>query len=170
MDSRKFLSPEERAALEANLERSIADHARDTAMILTALHTGARASELLALDWRDINEATGTVWLRSVKGGNDRECVVPKLVRTALARLKAVSPAKPFPISYPRLVEIWNLYKPANKPFHSLRHTFAIRAYERTRDIRFVKYALGHKSITSTMVYADRVYNASEFRKLMRVR
>ena len=37
---------------------------------------------------------------------------------------------------------------------HSLRHTFATELYRRTRDLGLVQAALGHASITSTMVYA----------------
>lgn len=36
---------------------------------------------------------------------------------------------------------------------HSLRHTFAIRLYKRTKDIRIVQWALGHSSINSTLIY-----------------
>ena len=37
---------------------------------------------------------------------------------------------------------------------HSLRHTFALGLYERTGDVLLVQAALGHRAITSTMVYA----------------
>ena len=37
---------------------------------------------------------------------------------------------------------------------HSLRHTFALGLYQRTGDVLVVKEALGHRAITSTMVYA----------------
>jgi len=36
---------------------------------------------------------------------------------------------------------------------HALRHTFATRLYGRTRDLRLVQQALGHRSVTSTEVY-----------------
>jgi integrase/recombinase XerC len=37
---------------------------------------------------------------------------------------------------------------------HTLRHTFAIDLYSRTRDIFAVQRALGHRSIGATAVYA----------------
>ena len=37
---------------------------------------------------------------------------------------------------------------------HSLRHTFALGLYAKTGDVLVVKEALGHRAITSTMVYA----------------
>ncbi len=39
--------------------------------------------------------------------------------------------------------------------FHALRHTFAMRLYAKTKDLLLVKRLLGHRSITSTQVYAD---------------
>jgi site-specific recombinase XerC len=37
---------------------------------------------------------------------------------------------------------------------HSLRHSFAIRIYRKTRDLLLVQQALRHRSIASTTVYA----------------
>lgn len=170
MDSRKFLSTEEREHLETVLRDRLESDARNCTMILTALHSGARAMELLNLSWSDVNTKTGEIYLATLKGGRPRPVVVPKLVREALESLKASSPERPFNISYPRLVEIWNLYRPERKPFKSLRHSFAMRAYERTRDIRFVQRALGHRSIQNTMIYLEYEYDSQEFKKLMRVR
>lgn len=39
--------------------------------------------------------------------------------------------------------------------FHSLRHTFAMRVYAKTKDLLLVKRLLGHRSINSTLVYAE---------------
>lgn len=170
MDSRKYLSADEREALESTLSERIESNTRDCAMILTALHTGARASELLALTWDDIDTRKGSIQIKTLKGGNPREVIIPKAVRRALDLLREQSPKRPFAVSYSRLTEIWHLYRPARKPFHSLRHSFAMRAYDRSKDIRFVKYALGHRNIQNTMVYADHAYSISEFKKLMRIR
>lgn len=170
MDKRKFLTDEERTQLETTLMNHIEDDTRNATMILTALHTGARAEELLSLKWDEIYLKTGEIYLATLKGGKPRQVVVPKHVRAALARLKTLSPERPFGISYQRLVEIWNLYRPVNKPLRSMRHAFAIHAYDKTKDIRFVQYALGHRSITNTMVYAEYHYTTQEFKKMMRVR
>lgn len=170
MDARKFLNHEEREYLEALLKSHLETDLRNATMLLTALHSGARANELLALTWHEINTATGEIFLATLKGGRPRPIVVPKYVREALARLRATSPTKPFDISYQRLVAIWHTYRPNNKPLRALRHSFAMRAYERTKDIRFVQRALGHRSIANTMVYLEYNYDAREFKKLMRVR
>ncbi|MCC7169651.1 MAG: tyrosine-type recombinase/integrase [Planctomycetes bacterium] len=38
---------------------------------------------------------------------------------------------------------------------HALRHTFATALYRRTGDVLIVKEALGHRSVASTLVYAQ---------------
>lgn len=170
MDARKFLSIEEREHLEHFLRDRIDTDLRNATMLLTAIHSGARAMELLSLDWTDINLTSGEIYLATLKGGRPRPVVVPKFVREALARLKAISPARPFGISHQRLVQVWHIYRPVPKPFKSLRHSFAMRAYDRTKDLRFVQRALGHRSITNTMIYLEYEYSTNEFKKLMRVR
>lgn len=170
MDSRKFLSPEEREYLESFLLARAETDTRNVAIILTALHSGARSCELLNLSWADINTDSGEIFLNTLKGGRPRPVVVPRAVRELLKRLRTLSPDRPFDISYSRLVEIWNEYRTVRKPFRCLRHSFAMRAYQRTQDIRFVQKALGHRSIANTMIYLEYEYSAQEFKKLMRVR
>lgn len=170
MDGSKFLSQDERDQLETLLKDGVVSDLRNAAMLLTALHSGARAQELLALEWNDIDFKSGEIRLATLKGGKPRHIVVPKFVREALARLRESSPVKPFAISYQRLVEIWHLYRIVQKPFKSLRHSFAMRCYERTKDIRFVQHAMGHRSISNTMIYLEYQYSTQEFKKLMRVR
>jgi integrase/recombinase XerC len=170
MNSKKFLSPDERSHLETTLRERMLIDTRNAVMILTALYSGARASELLALGWNDINISSGEIMLETLKHGRERAVVVPKFVRDGLKRLKDLSPERPFDLSYNRLGEIWRLYRPVNKPFHSLRHSFAMRVYDKTKDIRFTQRALGHRNIQNTMVYADYAYSAAEFKRIMRVR
>lgn len=171
MDSRKFLSPDERSHLETYLTSRVETDTRNAAMLLTALHSGARPTELLNLEWSEINIATGAIYIRTLKRGRPREVVVPKVVRHALERLKSTGIARPFDISYSRFAEIWNEYRPSpTKTLRCLRHSFAMRAYERTRDIRFVQRAIGHKSLTNTQIYLEYDYSATEFKKMMRLK
>ncbi len=155
MDATKYLSAGERETLESNLKPRLETETRDAAMLLTALHSAARASELLALQWTYISLDTGWVNINTLKGGTTRAVRIPKFLLPALARLKAMSPERPFAVSYNRLGEIWRLYRPAAKPLHSLRHTFAMKDFRVGKDIRHTQRALGHKSIVNTMVYAD---------------
>jgi integrase/recombinase XerC len=71
-----------------------------------------------------------------------------------------------FELSYPRLDQIWSLYKPSGKKFHSLRHTFALMLYDKTKDILLLKRALGHRNINNTMVYANFAASKDDFKKM----
>ncbi|HMN69805.1 MAG TPA: hypothetical protein PKC28_14775 [Bdellovibrionales bacterium] len=42
-----------------------------------------------------------------------------------------------------------------------------MRLYKKSKDLRLVQVALGHRNITNTMVYADYVYSQQELRKLI---
>jgi integrase/recombinase XerC len=139
-------------------------------MLLALLYTGARASELLALEWSDVNLETGEVFIRSLKHGRPRSVVLPRFLLKPLAGLKIDGQARLFALSYNRLGEVWRLYRPVPKPLHCLRHTYAMWIYERTKDIRFTQRALGHKNIQNTMVYADYAYTAAEYKRIMRIR
>lgn len=143
---------------------------RNTCLIEAALNTGARASELLNLRWMDLDDTECTLFIRGLKGSNDREIPIKKALYASLKSLKEPH-EKPehfvFKISYPRLVQIWNDYKPVQKKFHSLRHTFALNLYKKTRDLRLVQVALGHRNIQNTIVYAEYVYSTQELKRLI---
>lgn len=154
----KFLTSEELAMLTKLLVRF---PSRDTALILLAIHTGARAGELLGIKKEDLNDQEQTVFIRGSKGSKDRE--IPILHSVFIAVQNYI----PFEISYSRLNQIWDMYRPVNKPFHALRHTFAIELYKRTKDIKLVQICLGHRQLTSTQVYQDFIYEQTELRRLI---
>lgn len=144
---------------------------RNALLILVALKSGGRAQEVLNLKKGDFNPTTGSVLIRGLKGSNDREVPLPEWLATALdqylrmqidARVDRI-----FPITYPRLNQIWNYYRPTKKTFHALRHTFAIQVYQHTKDIKLVQLALGHRSILNTMVYLDYVYSIEQMKKIV---
>lgn len=141
---------------------------RNVVLLKTALATGARASELLALRKSDLDPQEGTLFIRGLKGSSDRELPVKRSLFERLQALSESSPAeRVFPISYNRLRQIWQLYRPVHKKFHCLRHTFAIQLYKKTKDVRLLQMALGHRNIVNTMIYADYVYSKEELRKLL---
>ena len=136
---------------------------------MLALRTGARAQELLNLTVADLNHHDQTVFLHGIKGSNDRELPLEPALFARLAAFteERSSSESIFPIGYHRLRQIWDWYRPVPKKFHSLRHTFAIRLYRKTKDIRLLQVALGHRNITNTMIYADYAYSQEELRKLI---
>lgn len=162
----KFLSDEEQDALIKELDSKN----RNELFILLALKTGARQSELLALTPKDINVVSETIFIKGLKGSNDREMPIHKeLLLALLALSKGLDQhQRIFPFSRQRLFKIWTWYRPnPNKGFHSLRHTFALNIYRKFKDIMLVKTALGHCSIKNTLIYANYVYSTEELKRIL---
>lgn len=166
LTGRKYLAPDERDRLEALLKRHRDE--RDAILIELALATGARASELLAIRVTDMNIYQKSVFIEGIKDSNDRTIPLRPDLYIRLERLakKAQGPLI-FDIGYSRLRQIWLEYRPVEKGFHCLRHSFAIELFKRTRDLQLVKIALGHRSITNTMIYSTYVYESSELMRIL---
>ena len=171
LNKNKYLLDPEIERLEKILKSSFEtdESPRDALLIWLALRTGARATELLGLRIADLNIYDETVFIRGIKGSNDRELPIESWFFKALLKYSATVARNTdlFDIRYHRLRQIWDWYRPVPKKFHSLRHTFAIRLYRKTKDLRLVQVALGHRNITNTMVYADYVYSQQELKKLI---
>lgn len=166
INKNKYLLDPEVERLEIILDSFFDRDTRNCLIMTLGLQTGARAQELLNLCAEDFNDHDESVLIRGIKGSNDRELPLPSKL---YASLKSHLPqeGRVFPISYDRLYQIWGNYRPVAKKFHALRHTFAIRLYRKTKDLRLVQVALGHRNITNTMIYADYVYSQQELRKLI---
>ncbi len=171
LNKNKYLLPPELEELKRLVQAHRSRDTRNCLLLELAWRTGGRAQELLNIRFSDLNIHDQTVFIRGIKGSNDRELPLPSDFFKELFRyaspLKSGSDQLLFPISYDRLYQIWDLYKPAAKKFHSLRHTFAIELYQKTKDIRLLQVALGHRNIANTMIYADYVYSQTELRKLI---
>ncbi len=168
LNKNKYLLPPERERLEEILNHFLNSDLRNALMLHLALRTGARAQELLNLVQNDVNGFDQTLFIRGLKGSNDREIPLPPRLFSHLERyLTTLDGNELFPITYNRLRDIWATYRPVPKKFHCLRHTFAMNLYEKTKDLRLVQVALGHRSITNTMIYADYAYSRQELRKLI---
>jgi len=166
LNKNKYLLPPEVDRLRHILKSFSKTEPRNTLLIEAALLTGGRAQEILNLRKADLNAYDQTIYLRGIKGSNDREIPVPKVFFDSLMRYAGqVKGEALFNITYDRLLQIWHLYRPVPKKFHSLRHTFAIQLYQKTKDLRLVQVALGHRNITNTMIYADYVYSQTELKK-----
>ncbi len=168
INKNKYLLDPEYAHLELLLKRYILKDRRNCLIIYIAMHTGARATEILNIEKEDLNVYEQSVFIYGIKGSNDREIPLPDWLFDLLEDYsKTVSGDKLFDISYHRLRQIWEEYRPVKKKFHCLRHTFAIRLYKKVKDLRLLQIALGHRNITNTMIYADFVYSQNEMRKLI---
>jgi integrase len=159
LNKTKYLLDDESAELERVLEKFHVEHFRDTTLLFTLLYTGGRASECLAIRPSDVSH--GTVLLRGLKGSDDREVPIPTWL------LERLTKCVPFNISYRRLSQVWDQYRPIEKKLHSLRHTFAIRQIRKHGRLDVLKKLLGHRNISNTMIYADYAHSAEEYRRFV---
>jgi integrase/recombinase XerD len=135
-------------------------------ILMTLYASGARISEAMALQLRDIDSARMLIHIRGGKGNKDR--YVP-LSTTLLDRLRAYwlqerPPLWLFPGTDPdspltksavervcKNVAREALTKQVSP--HTLRHTFATHHLEAGTDLRTIQILLGHRSLSSTSVY-----------------
>lgn len=168
LNKNKYLLEPEVDRLNYILESFKDKDPRNATVLWLLLHTGARAQETLNLRFEDLNTFDESVLIRGIKGSNDRELPLPSWLFKRLEKEAGRSEGPTiFPITYNRLRQVWDMYRPVHKKLHGLRHTFAIRLYKKTKDLRLVQVALGHRNITNTMVYADYIYSQQELRKLI---
>ena len=168
-----FLVPAEADALLASPDRSRRTGRRDHALLVLALQTGLRVSELSTLRINDIHLGTGAFVHCTGKGRKDRKTPLTKLTVTVMKDYLAErsgQPADPVfagPGGRPlgrdairRLVERHAATAAAcpslslNKPTpHTLRHTCAMRLLESGTDIATIALWLGHETSRTTEIY-----------------
>jgi integrase len=161
----KFLTDEERDRLVVSLEKEVS---RDSLLLQLILYTGARGCEILALTALDFDlKGTPTVTIKAAKGSNNRTVPLPAKLGRALSQYIA-GKDKPFAITTRQLRYIWDKWRPnPNKGIHALRHTAGVLLYLNCRDLFMVKALLGHKSISSSLVYLEYVLGAKELKTAM---
>jgi integrase len=155
----RMLSPEE----EGRLLAQCAPHLKP--LIITALHTGFRASELLSLTWTDVDFSRRVITVRAayVKNGERRSIPMNDVLTTTLQTVKMEvlegdaifrTPQgrryRNFRTAFEHAVQRAGL---VDLTFHDLRHTFASRLVMAGVDLPTVKELLGHKSIAMTLRY-----------------
>jgi integrase/recombinase XerC len=168
LNKNKYLLEPEVERLQYILDSFKDKDSRNCTLLWTLLHTGGRAQEVLNLRKEDLNTYEQSIFIKGLKGSNDRELPLPDWLFQRLEREMAHAGGELiFPLSYNRLRQIWDLYRPVHKKLHALRHTFAIRLFKKTKDLRLIQVALGHRNITNTMIYADYIYSQEELRRLI---
>jgi len=158
----KFLTDEEHDHFIALLDKYThpnlvhTQEFRDVVILRFLLETGCRAQEALNVTAKDFDHTNSRVQIKGLKKSNDRLLPVSKdLFQNLLLLTQKSGGTKPFPISYNHLRRIWLNWRPTEKKLHCLRHSFALRLYRRFTDIKLVKLALGHRSISNTMIYLE---------------
>ena len=162
----KYLLDSEVEHLNAVLSRFSETDPRDTAIISLLLYTGARAQEALNIKAEDLDPSEQTVFIRGLKGSDNREVALPPWLFKQIQTL-VTDDGSIFKINYLKLWRIWRNYRPVKKNLHSLRHTFAINFYRKSKDLLLLKSMLGHRSISNTMIYSTYQHKTVESRKTL---
>lgn len=153
----RFLSPEEEAALFAEIGRVEPDFER---LCIFLVDSGARVGEALGLKWTDVQGSNATFWI--TKSGRSRTVPLTRRARRAVAGPSRQAHAGPFSmIGYQNFRYHWNRARkavglagdPQVVP-HILRHTCASRLVQAGIDLRRVQSFLGHQTIQMTLRYA----------------
>jgi integrase len=150
-----------------NINKIISASTSKYATIFTILaETGLEAHELATTQRKNIDTEQGIINVQGCKGHNSRSLKLSlktaDLLRTYLYKYKG---DKPFPSSK-NMGTIWQrvrkrvadkLNEPQLKliPLRNLRHHYATKTYDKTRDILLVMQKLGHKKIGITMLYTQ---------------
>jgi integrase len=132
-------------------------------IVVTAMHTGMRKSEILGLKWQDIDFGVKTMSVHRTKNNEPR--VIP-MNQTLYDELHNLPRRLHTPYVFchengERYDEVKRSFKSACRKagiidfrFHDLRHTFASHLVMNGIDLKTVQYLLGHKDIRMTLRYA----------------
>lgn len=155
----KFLSDDEASALLSVLPEW------PRAVVLAALHTGARRGELLRLQWSDVDFERGLVRFLHTKNGEDRAVPMTATLVTLLKQTPSRFQAGPVflgadkkPIEVEALRSAFRrAVVDAGLPglrFHDLRHSAASFMVQGGVSLFEVQKVLGHRDIRMTQRYA----------------
>lgn len=161
----QFKRPKQHRTVRQNLSIekcwSLLEHADDEEhklMIETALLTGLRPSELLALKTDDIDFFDNTIIVRSTKTYQDR--IIPIGKELALKLQHWIFKKKPkdriFPYRadwFARIVRSAGTLSGFKATPYMLRHTFATQYVENGGNLLMLKSILGHSNIKTTEGY-----------------
>jgi integrase len=171
---RKFREPaaRERVATPDEIDRLIEAAGPDVRpVIITALGTGMRRGEILALKWTDLDFVRGVITIRTSKSGKPRRVPMSGNVAAALGAVPRrgehvfQNPETGRPVRDVKTAFLAACRRAKKDPddekdpgivglrFHDLRHTFASRALELGADLVSVSKILGHSSIVMTAKY-----------------
>lgn len=153
----RFLEKEEINGLLENCS----EHLRP--IVITALNTGMRKSEILKLKWRDIDIKRGIIHLLDTKNGEKREVPMNEITqKTIIGVLKHLDSqyvfcdknGKPYGDVRKSFATALKNSKIDDFHFHDLRHTFASQLVMSGVDLNTTRELLGHKSLEMTLRYS----------------
>ncbi|MGA2317597.1 MAG: site-specific integrase [Thermodesulfobacteriota bacterium] len=140
-------------------------------IVITALNTGMRKSEILNVVWDRIDLKHGFIFLDQTKNGERREIPINATLRETFLELFQGTKERPRRIDIPfafynpiterayediqrQFATACRRAKISNFHFHDLRHTFASQLVMAGVDLTAIKELLGHKTLTMTLRYS----------------
>ena len=159
----RFLDADERSRLFTACKAS--KYPRLYALILTAMLTGARRGELMALTWRDLDLDRGVARLGRTKNGDRRTLVLLPQVVAALRPFESTDNARfvfgSVSAKYKRAASIDTAWREAlaraqvrDFRFHDLRHCCASYLAQAGKPINVIAEVLGHRKLDMSRRYA----------------
>lgn len=150
---------------------------RDLTMIHVKLFQGLRISEVVKLNWSDIDMELGMILVHG-KGAKERRVPMHQVTRRILRELREFGPSSSDPygpvfvttenpnpeVQAGLRLSTWSARRAIHKYIHAaglangitahkLRHTFATMLLEAGADIRDIADQLGHESLEATKIY-----------------
>lgn len=127
--------------------------------------TGIRTGEAWRLKWVDINPSNRTVRITAEKGSKPRTLKISNKCHAMINNIprkgEKIWPARLHSIRInfhrqrKRLAQKMKNPRLQKITFCTLRHWYATNLYHQTKDILYVKNALGHRFVGNTMIYID---------------
>lgn len=165
------LSEEQVRALWKASEGRKPRNLRDRALLLLFLRFGLRTEEVISMAPGDINWKTGILTIRSTKTHRERILPLPHDVGEGLAAylrarrppvVRIFDPTRKLPFGPQRYLHyvrncmayLFDCAGITDRGVHSLRHTAATKMIGQGASFKEVADMLGHKSITTTLIYA----------------
>lgn len=139
----------------SRLRQALKSRPKVALLVEAALHTGARAGELLALKWADIDFDAGTALIRESKNDEPRLIPIRGALLEALKARDQSGDARVFRLAYSKpFREACAEAGIEDFVFHDLRHHAASVLVQAGTDLYVVQKLLGHKSPAMTGRYA----------------
>lgn len=138
-------------------------------LIALLYSSGLRISELVNLKVKDLDYEKSTIIIREGKGKKDRITLLPEILKNDLESFTQNKNADEYVFisnqgqgKYP--VKVRTVQKVMQQAItkagikknvspHDLRHSFATQLLENGVDIRYIQTLLGHKNLSTTMIY-----------------
>lgn len=132
-------------------------------IVMTALNTGMRRGEILALRWKDVDLENRKITVRNTKNNETRVIPVNKTLYEELLNLSKESGSeyvfsngegRPFGDIKKGFSSALKRAGIEDFRFHDLRHTFGSHLVMQGVDLKTVQQLMGHKVIKMTMRYS----------------